>query len=93
MSRLLTIGEAAEVLGVSVPALRRWDTEGRLQPDERTAGGQRRYDLGKPRLEESRAKVPTLRRWEKRRPVTRTTCPVGQNNACTTLSCRIHTSY
>ncbi len=25
MSRLLTIGEAAEVLGVSVPTLRRWD--------------------------------------------------------------------
>jgi putative resolvase len=55
MSRLLTIGEAAEVLGVSVSTLRRWDTEGRLQPDERTAGGQRRYDLGKLRPEQSRA--------------------------------------
>lgn len=43
------------MLGVSVPTLRRWDTEGRLRPDERTAGGQRRYDLGKLRPEQSRA--------------------------------------
>ena len=62
MSRLLTIGEAAEVLGVSVPTLRRWDAEGRLQPDERTAGGQRRYNLGKLRPEQSRASEKASRK-------------------------------
>jgi excisionase family DNA binding protein len=62
VSKLLTIGEAAEVLGVSVPTLRRWDTEGRLQPDERTAGGQRRYNLSKLRPEQSRAEDKASRK-------------------------------
>ncbi len=38
--RALRIGQAAELLGVSVDTLRRWETEGRLAT-ERTAGGQR----------------------------------------------------
>ena len=42
------IREAAEFLGVNPSTLRRWEQEGRLLPDERTAGGYRRYDL--PRL-------------------------------------------
>jgi len=46
MDRFLSIGAAAEVLGVSISTLRRWETEGRLVP-ERTAGRQRRYDLSK----------------------------------------------
>lgn len=46
MDRIVSIGEAAEVLGVSISTLRRWETEGRLVP-ERTAGRQRRYDLSK----------------------------------------------
>jgi molybdopterin-binding protein len=36
----LRVGQAAEMLGVSVETLRRWETEGRL-PMERSAGGQR----------------------------------------------------
>ena len=46
MNRLATIGETAEVLGVSISTLRRWDKEGRLEP-ERTASGHRRYDISK----------------------------------------------
>jgi putative resolvase len=55
MNRFVTIGEAAEALGVSVPTLRRWEAEGRLTPDERTAGGQRRYNLARLRPELHRA--------------------------------------
>jgi molybdopterin-binding protein len=36
----LRVGQAAEMLGVSVETLRRWETEGRLQM-ERSEGGQR----------------------------------------------------
>ena len=32
MKRLLRIGEASQVLGVSVSTLRRWEKEGRLVP-------------------------------------------------------------
>lgn len=45
MNNFLTIREAAEVLGVSTSTLRRWEREGKLTPDERTAGNQRRYKL------------------------------------------------
>lgn len=45
MNRLISIGEAAKLLGVSPQTLRRWEREGRLLPTERTSGGQRRYDL------------------------------------------------
>lgn len=44
---MVTIAEAARFLGVSPQTLRRWEREGRLLPDERTPGGQRRYDLAK----------------------------------------------
>jgi len=54
MDRFLSIGEAAEALGVSISTLRRWETEGRLVP-ERTAGRQRRYDLSKLKPELFRA--------------------------------------
>lgn len=42
MSRLYSVSEAAEYLGVSISTLRRWELEGKLIP-ERTKGGQRRY--------------------------------------------------
>ncbi len=45
MDKLLTIKEAAKVLGVSTSTLRRWDREKRLIADERTEGNQRRYLL------------------------------------------------
>ena len=44
MDKLLSIGEAAEWLGVSPMTLRRWEASGKLTP-ERTAGNQRRYRL------------------------------------------------
>jgi len=46
MNRLIAIGEAAEVLGVSITTLRRWEVEGKIMP-ERTVSGHRRYDLTK----------------------------------------------
>jgi len=43
--QMLSIGEAAELLGVAVSTLRRWEIEGRLIPSYRTHGGHRRYSL------------------------------------------------
>jgi molybdopterin-binding protein len=40
----LRVGQAAEMLGVSVETLRRWETEGRLTM-ERSEGGQRLVDI------------------------------------------------
>jgi putative resolvase len=45
--KLVGIREAAEFLGVTPSTLRRWEHEGTLLPDERTAGGYRRYDLAR----------------------------------------------
>ncbi len=57
----MRIGRAAEVLGVSVATLRRWETEGKLS-SVRSAGGQRRVAL---------AEIDRLRRGRppRRRPV------------------------
>ncbi|WP_039011026.1 MerR family DNA-binding transcriptional regulator, partial [Cupriavidus sp. IDO] len=41
---MVSIQEAAAFLGVSAQTLRRWEREGKLIADERTAGGRRRYD-------------------------------------------------
>ena len=41
---MLATREAAEVLGVSVSTLQRWEKQGRLAPDTYTPGGHRRYD-------------------------------------------------
>ena len=54
MERFVGIGEAAEALGVSITALRRWEAEGRLVA-EHTPGGHRRYNLAKLRPEQFRA--------------------------------------
>ena len=43
MLGLLTIGQMARKLGVTVETLRRWDKEGKLLPQSRTLGGHRRY--------------------------------------------------
>ncbi|NMP25132.1 IS607 family transposase [Sulfobacillus harzensis] len=45
--KLVGIREAAEYLGVTPSTLRRWERDGKLFPDERTAGGYRRYDLAR----------------------------------------------
>lgn len=44
---LLTIGELARKIGVSVVTLRRWDKAGKMPPYLRTLGGHRRYLLAK----------------------------------------------
>lgn len=49
MSKLVTIKEAANFLGVSTQTLRRWEREGRAIAVQRTQGKQRRYDLAKMR--------------------------------------------
>ncbi len=45
MNKMLSVSEAAKILGVSISTLRRWEKEGKLIPDIRTKGGQRRYKL------------------------------------------------
>lgn len=41
MSRFVKIGKAAEVLGVSIQTLRRWEISQTLVPDRKTIGGTR----------------------------------------------------
>ncbi len=45
MSRLIKIGEAAKLLGVSVQTLRKWERTGELTPDRKSQGGTRYYQL------------------------------------------------
>jgi len=45
MNKLLSIGQAANLLGVTVQTMRNWDKKGLLKPDEYTRGGERRYKL------------------------------------------------
>jgi predicted site-specific integrase-resolvase len=47
MSRYIKIGEAAKVLGVSVPTLRRWEKSKELLPDKISEGKTRYYLLDK----------------------------------------------
>jgi len=56
MERLVTISQAAKILGVSEMTLRRWDEAGKLV-SIRTEGGHRRYDISKIRPE-------TVRKYE-----------------------------
>ena len=57
----LRVGQAAEMLGVSVETLRRWETEGRLRMD-RSEGGQRLVAVGEvSRLLDERRKGVTDR--------------------------------
>jgi predicted site-specific integrase-resolvase len=62
LKKLVPIREAAEALGVSAQTLRRWEREGRLLPDERTAGGRRRYDLARLKPEMFRAQADAARK-------------------------------
>ena len=41
MSKLLAIGQASKLLGVTIQTLRNWDKQGLLKPDELTRGGER----------------------------------------------------
>ena len=60
MDRLVSIGKAAEMLGVSISTLRRWETQGKITP-ARTQGGTRRYDLAALGLERGRPLASTRR--------------------------------
>jgi putative resolvase len=42
--RFIKIGEAANLLGVSIATLRQWESTGELQPARKTQGGTRYYD-------------------------------------------------
>jgi len=44
MNKLMSIKEASAELGVSQGTLRRWEREGKIQP-ERTQSGTRRYSM------------------------------------------------
>jgi molybdopterin-binding protein len=57
----IRVGQAAEMLRVSVETLRRWETEGRLRM-ERSAGGQRLVDIAEvARLIDERRRAATDR--------------------------------
>jgi molybdopterin-binding protein len=57
----LRVGQAAEMLGVTVETLRRWETDGRLRM-ERSEGGQRLIDIDEvSRLLNERRKASTDR--------------------------------
>ena len=62
MSRYISIGQAAKHLGVSISTLRRWEQSGQISPEERTRGGQRRYDVTKLRPEVYHRQEKTPRR-------------------------------
>jgi len=47
MNRFIKIGEAAQILGVSVQTLRRWEKNGSLLPDRISEGKTRYYSLDK----------------------------------------------
>lgn len=44
MTKFFSIGQAADILGVSPQTLRRWERDGKIAPPVRTKGKQRRYD-------------------------------------------------
>lgn len=44
MNRLMKIGEAAKLLGISIQTLRRWEKSGQIIPAKRSEGGTRFYD-------------------------------------------------
>jgi len=45
MNKIISIGQAAELLGVHVQTLRNWEKSGKLKPDSISPGGTRRYNL------------------------------------------------
>ncbi len=61
MDSFVSIGEAAQALGVSITPLRGWDREGKLVPAY-TSGGHRRDDLAKWCPERFRAAADVTRK-------------------------------
>ena len=46
-NRFIKIGAAAELLGVSIDTLRKWELSGELIPDRKSQAGTRFYDFSK----------------------------------------------
>ncbi len=46
-AKLIKIGQAAELLGVTMQTLRKWETTGELIPDRKSKSGTRYYDANK----------------------------------------------
>lgn len=44
-NKIVSIGRASNLLGVTIQTIRNWDKRGLLKPDDITKGGQRRYKL------------------------------------------------
>ena len=44
-NKIVSIGHASNLLGVTIQTIRNWDKQGLLKPDDITKGGQRRYKL------------------------------------------------
>lgn len=57
MKTFLSIGQAANLLEVSVSTMRRWEKEGKLSSDKRTFGLHRRYEKEKLEKNEERFSV------------------------------------
>jgi len=64
---ILTAGEAAEYLRVSLYTLRKMETEGSLIPF-RTPGGHRRYSLKMLNEYLEKSRTPSRRRWSEVKP-------------------------
>ena len=45
MSKIISIGRAAKLLGVHVQTMRNWEKSGKLNTDSISPGGTRRYNL------------------------------------------------
>ena len=43
----ISIGQASNMMGISITTLRRWDSSGEFTPDFLTVGGHRRYSISK----------------------------------------------
>jgi predicted site-specific integrase-resolvase len=61
MDSFVSLGEAAQALGISITTLRCWEREGKLISEHRS-DCHRRYDLAKMRPEHFRAASDVMRR-------------------------------
>ncbi|MBU2898357.1 MerR family DNA-binding transcriptional regulator [Vibrio hepatarius] len=50
VNKYLSVGETAEMLGVSVPTIRRWQKSGKIQESYRTLGNHRRFSINSIRV-------------------------------------------
>lgn len=60
MSKIISIGQAAKLLGVHVQTMRNWEKSGKLKPDSISPGGTRRYNLDRIVAISGKKEVPTV---------------------------------